>query len=199
MATSKAFLLAVLLVVSVAAPAVAKCCPLDHLVIKTPGGGQPHWIDGRDIEKRLPDWARGLLTWPVFYGVGKGNEPPEGKLGRSYLAIYVHEAVEGGRVVRARERIYPAAEGGPIAFTLPGQTQEFFPGDERRVPAGWRPVEEEVWLAIVESDPVKPLGPLTPLPAREGGVRKFAVGVVRTLTVALLLLALGWKMKTARA
>lgn len=81
-AVSLAILLLLIGAVS-AAPAQAKCCPLEKLVISGPGF-QDFTILREQLDDQLSEVEQGNLYWPVLNGSFKGNNRPEGGLGPPY-------------------------------------------------------------------------------------------------------------------
>lgn len=139
------------LVLGASPTALAKCCPLDYVLVSDSRGHDIR-IDASELEDRLQDWELQLLSWPVLNGMSKGDNPPPGELGPSYVVTYVHEAGDYEGEVSVRERMYPFARPRPVAFTLKGQTQDWIAQDQRvyAVESGWRPVEEGIISVLFE-------------------------------------------------
>ena len=130
-----------------AAPAQAKCCPLDHLVVTGPGLERPVTILGTMLDDQLHPAEQGNLYWPLLNGSAKGDHRPGDDLGRGYDITYVLGDVTGDPI-EVHETVYLEADP-PVAFAPKGQTQELYPGDVREVPWGWRPFPERAANALM--------------------------------------------------
>jgi hypothetical protein len=128
-----------------AAPAQAKCCPLNHLIVIVPGFGDIQ-ISAAQLDSQLHPAEQGNLYWPVLNGSSKGDDRPIGNLGPRHYITYVLEDSEGNSV-QVREKVYLEADP-PVAFAPKGQTAELLRSDEREVPWGWRPFPERAANAI---------------------------------------------------
>lgn len=141
-----AVLLLLLIGALLAAPAQAKCCPLDRLVVVVPGfGGIP--ISADQLDSQLHPDEQGNLYWPVLNGTSKGDDRPAGNLGPRYDITYILEGIDGNSI-QVLEKVYLEADP-PVAFAPRGQTAELYPGDVRAVPWGWRPFPEQAANALL--------------------------------------------------
>ncbi|HVF54486.1 MAG TPA: hypothetical protein VNC78_12895 [Actinomycetota bacterium] len=147
-------------------------------------GHPPLSVLADELDARLDDADMHLLYWPVFNNTAKGDHRPTGDLGERYEAIYRLEDTEGEASVEAREVLYPFAENGPVGYTPPGQTQRFDRGGRARpIEPGWRPLSEEVVVAIFgSSERVTPSGLLaTARRARVGDTSRLWIAAGLTL------------------
>jgi hypothetical protein len=147
----RAVTLAVLLLLIgavLAAPAQAKCCALDHLMVLVPDQGIA-WIGAAELDDHLSPADQSNLYWPVFNDGNKGDERPAGRLGPGYTITYLLEGFEPDTRIEVREVVYLYANP-PRGFTPRGQRQDFDPGDGRFYPVvrGWRPFPESAAKAL---------------------------------------------------
>lgn len=144
--TTVFLVLLLLLGALLAAPAQAKCCPLEHLIVIVPGFGGIR-VSADQLDSQLHPNEQGNLYWPVLNGSSKGDDRPAGDLGPRYDITYVLEDTEGSSI-QVLEKVYLEADP-PVAFAPRGQTAELLPGDVREVPWGWRPFPESAANAIL--------------------------------------------------
>lgn len=121
-------------------PALAKCCRLDHIVVKGPGLEDGITLTHSQLEATLSDGEFVLLYWPLFNGSSKGDHRPSGNLGPAYEITYILPNSDGEPVVTAVETVYPFVDP-PVAFAQKGQRQDLYAGDggDSPIPWGWRP------------------------------------------------------------
>jgi hypothetical protein len=145
--------------------------------LKASGGGDP-----------MPGTPLGDLTessgyFPALFGQVPDpmlHRRPAGDLGPKYTAEFT---VPGryGRTSIIRQDVYPYATPKPVTYTKPGQ--HFF--DVERSKGGWYVAKPDLKTTLVDAGL-----PRTAPTASSGGGRIPSWGVLTTIAVALLLLAL---------
>jgi hypothetical protein len=133
-----------------------------------------------------------------YYGL-----EPEGDLGPRYV---VTVRLTKPDAVAVNQYLYPFAKGGPVIFTLPGQTGLF---GGRFLPSWWYPPASILSILTTRGFPVTPPVVSTPAPAvkpapqpvLDGGNSRvwIALGVIAALTLLLVGGAFAGRQRTVRA
>jgi hypothetical protein len=110
------------------------------------GGGGGMKIEAPDTDRM---WEAGVMEDHKSDSVAELGVP-FAKLGPRYLVTYRFDFGPGARDARARQFLYPYAEGGPVTYTRPGQilSAEVF---ESPLTSGWFQAEASFLEFLVEN------------------------------------------------